>query len=136
MKNTVIKSIALGLAGLTMAAGPMAASAQTIAERGEARLAQMLEGREAGTPVACISAMRDNRLQVIDRVGLVYDAGDTIYVARVDNPNSLNGNDVPIIERFGSQLCRYDVRRTVDRYNGFVSGAVFLQDFVPYTKKG
>lgn len=134
MKNKVMKSIALGLAGMTMLAAPLAASAQSVAERGEARLAQMLEGRVAGTPVSCIPAMRDNRLQVIDRVGLVYDAGKTIYVARVNNPNSLNGNDVPIIERFGSQLCRHDVTRTVDRYNGFVSGAVFLQDFVPYTK--
>jgi len=41
-----------------------------------------------------------------------------------------------VIERFGSQLCKTDLTRTVDRHTGHVSGVVFLSDFVPYTKKG
>jgi hypothetical protein len=78
--------------------------------------------------------MRDNRLSVIEHVGVVYDGGDTIYVARPNNPRSLGSMDVPVIDRFGSQLCKQDLTRTIDRYNGHVSGVVFLGDFVPYTR--
>ena len=122
------------LAGLALALQPAMASAATPAEKGEAQLAKMLEGRTAGEPVSCISAMRNNRLTVIDYVGLVYDAGDTIYVARAENPSALSRNDVVVIERFGSQLCKQDIIRTVDRYQHYTTGAVFLQDFVPYKK--
>jgi hypothetical protein len=48
----------------------------------------MLEGRTAGEPVSCISALRSNRIEVIEHVGIVYDAGATIYVARPSNPDS------------------------------------------------
>ena len=41
-----------------------------------------------------------------------------------------------VIERFGSQLCHNDVIRTIDRYQGYITGAVFLDEFVPYTKQG
>jgi hypothetical protein len=132
-----MKAFATILAGAALVAmGASAASAETLAEKGEARLAQMLEGRTAGEPVNCISAVRSNRLEVIEHVGLVYDAGETIYVSRPSNPKSLGPWDVPIIERFGSQLCKTDVIRTVDRSGGYITGPVFLGDFVPYTKQG
>jgi hypothetical protein len=130
-----MKALATILAGAALAlSGATAASAQTLAEKGEARLAKMLEGRSAGEPVSCISAMRGNKLQVIEYVGLVYESGDTVYVARPSDPRSLGRNDVVIIDRFGSQLCKQDVVRTVDRHNGFISGVVFLSDFVPYKR--
>ncbi|MBB3991174.1 hypothetical protein [Croceicoccus naphthovorans] len=100
------------------------------AERGEARLAEMLAGRTAGEPQSCISAFADNRLTVIDETAVVYNAGDTIYVARPDN--SLDTQDVLVIERTGGQLCKQDFVRTVDRTLGFTTGVVFLGDFVPY----
>ncbi len=40
-----------------------------------------------------------------------------------------------MINRFGSQLCTQDVIRTVDRYSGFTTGAVFLREFTPYKKR-
>jgi hypothetical protein len=130
-----MKALATILAGAALAlSGATAASAQTLAEKGEARLAKMLEGRSAGEPVSCISAMRGNKLRVIEYVGLVYESGDTVYVARPSDPRSLGRNDVVIIDRFGSQLCKQDVVRTVDRHNGFMSGVVFLSDFVPYKR--
>ena len=129
--------LSLILAGAAVAlTGAASATAETRAEKGEAQLAKMLEGRTAGEPVQCISALRGDRVQVIEHVGIVYDAGKTIYVARAADPKSLGHWDVPIIERFGSQLCKTDVIRTVDRSGGFLSGVVFLNDFVPYTKAG
>jgi hypothetical protein len=132
-----MKTFALILAGAALAlTGATAASAETRAEKNEATLAKMLEGRTAGEPVKCISALRSNRIRVIDHVGIVYDAGDTIYVARATNPNHLDHWDVPIIERFGGQLCTNDIMRTVDRSSGHFTGPLFLNDFVPYTRRG
>ena len=133
-----MKRLALILAGAALAlTGATAATArETLAEKGEARLARMLEGRTPGEPVTCISAMRSNEIRVIEHVGIVYDAGRTIYVARITDPRMLDPWEVPVIQRFGSQLCSTDIIRTVDRAGGFFTGAVFLTDFVPYTRAG
>tara|TARA_A100001391_G_scaffold99255_2_gene65875 strand:+ start:7561 stop:7959 length:399 start_codon:yes stop_codon:yes gene_type:complete len=125
--------IALAAAS-TLALGVAPASAESPAERAEARLAERLEGRTAGEAKNCITTMNSNRLEVVERVGLVYERGDTIWVARTTTPNQLRFDDIPIIERFGSQLCRQDVIRTVDRSTGSFTGAVFLEKFVPYTR--
>lgn len=132
-----MKTFATILAGAALAlTGTAVAAKTTLAEEGEAKLARMLEGRVAGEPVTCISAMRSNRIEVIEHVGLVYDAGRTIYVARVADPRMLSRWDVPVIRRFGSQLCANDSMRTVDRGGGFTTGPLFLNDFVPYTRRG
>jgi hypothetical protein len=129
--------LALILAGAALAlTGATAASAETRAEKSEARLAKMLEGRTAGEPVKCISAFNGNNIQVIDHIGIVYDAGHTIYDARTTHPNQLDHWDVPVIERFGSQLCTNDIMRTVDRSSGHVTGPLFLDKFVPYSRRG
>jgi hypothetical protein len=94
----------------------------------------MLEGRTAGEPVSCISALNSNRIEVIEDVAIVYDSGETIYVARPTNPNALSRNDVIVIDRHGGQLCNTDVIRTIDRYQGYTTGAVFLDKFVPYKR--
>ena len=103
--------------------------------KNEARLEKMLEGRTAGEPVSCISQMQSNRLEVFEGVALVYDAGDTIYVARPTDPSTLRRDDVIVINRFGGQFCNTDVIRTVDRSGGFFTGVVFLKEFVPYKKQ-
>ena len=131
-----MKTLATILAGaaLALAAGAPA-YAETRAEKGEARLAKMLEGREAGQPVSCITPFRSDAVRIIDHVGIVFDDGKTIYVARpVNNPETLDSDDILVIERYGSQICRQDMMKTVDRYVGNLTGVVFLDNFVPYTK--
>lgn len=103
-------------------------------QRGEERLAEMLEGRVAGEPQSCISTFRSNALQVIPYVGLVYESGDTIYVARAANPRSLRRTDVLVIDRTSSQLCRTDIIRTMDRGSNSPTGVLFIEDWVPYTE--
>jgi hypothetical protein len=131
-----MKTLVTLLAGAALALTGATAALARSAEENEAKLARMLEGRTAGEPVNCISALRSNRMEVIEHVGIVYDSGNTIYVARPSNPDSLGRNDIVVIERYGGQLCSTDVIRTVDRYQGFTTGAVFLDKFVPYTKDG
>ena len=128
-----MKTLATILAGAALVLGGTAVSAKS-AEENEAKLARMLEGRTAGEPVSCISALNSNRLEVIEHVGIVYDAGSTIYVARPTDPRQLGRDDVVVIDRHGGQLCTSDVIRTIDRYQGFTTGAVFLDRFVPYSK--
>jgi hypothetical protein len=103
-------------------------------EREEARLAKLLEGRVPGKPESCITALSDNRLQFYDRTAVVYDAGDTIWVSRPTDPRSLDTRDVVVIRRTGSQLCKQDIIRTVDRTSGITTGVVFLENFVPYRR--
>jgi hypothetical protein len=130
-----MKIFAAILAGAALTLTGTATSAATTAEKGEERLARMLEGRTAGEPVACITTMRKNELQVIDEVGVVYDAGNTVYVARPTDPRMLRRTDALVIDRFSpSRLCVNDPIRTVNRHGGFFTGVVFLNDFVPYKK--
>jgi hypothetical protein len=137
-----MKTKILALAAAAMAvSGSLAVPAyagdghkQTTAEKGEAKLAKLLEGRTAGTPVNCISAFNSSDVQVIDETAVVYKTGKTIYVARPTNPKQLRRDDILVTKRTGSQLCSNDSMHTVDRTGGFPTGPVFLDDFVPYTK--
>jgi hypothetical protein len=104
---------------------------------GEEKLAEMIEGRVAGEPLSCIPTNGNNSLTVIDGTALVYKNGRTVYVNRTAHPKTLDSDDVLVIERFsGSTLCKLDQVRTVERTSGFMTGVVFMEDFVPYTKAG
>lgn len=104
--------------------------------RGEERLAKLLEGRVAGKPTSCIRTLPNQRMQTIEGVAYVYGSGNTIYVQRTRNPEAIDNNDTLVVNRFNaSQLCRLDIATTIDRFNGFFTGAVFFEDFVPYTRQ-
>jgi len=106
----------------------------TRVEREEARLATLLEGRVAGEPESCIAVFNIDRLRIYDRTAVTYETGDTIWVARPTDPRSLDTRDIVVVRRTGSQLCKQDVIRTVDRTSGITTGVVFLDDFVPYRR--
>ena len=131
----MLKALSITAASLALAvsAAPLAAQDQTREERAEQAFQELVEGRTAGEPIRCISTFQSNRLRVEEYVGLVYERGDTIWVARARNPRSLDRWDVPVIERYGSRLCTNDVMRTIDRTSGMFSGALTLGDWVPYT---
>lgn len=103
--------------------------------KGAERLAKVLDGRVAGEPVRCIRTVPNQRMQTIEGTAYVYGQGNTIYVQRTLNPETINETDALVTNRFNaSQLCRLDVMTTVDRVLGFFTGAVFFEDFVPYTR--
>ncbi len=103
--------------------------------KGEKRLAKLLEGREAGKPVSCIHTTPRQRVETIEGAAYVYGQGNTIWVQRTTAPEQIDDTDALIVNRFsGSELCRFDITTTVDRFNGFFTGAVFFEDFVPYTR--
>ena len=73
-------------------------------------------------------------MTILDRTALVYNAGSVIWVNRPDNARDLDDDDILVTRTFGSQLCRLDIVRTVDRTGGFQTGFVALGEFVPYRK--
>lgn len=110
------------------------ASAEPMTE-GEQRLAKLLEGRVAGEPLRCIRTLPNQRMTTINRTAYVYGSGNTIYVQRTRNPDQINDNDALVTRRFNAtELCRLDQMTTVDRVSGIFTGAVFFEDFVPYTR--
>lgn len=103
--------------------------------KGEERLAKLLEGRVAGQPVSCIRTIGRDRLQIIDGTAYVYGSGNTIYVQRTRDPQRIDDSDTLVTNRFSAtQLCRLDQATTIDRFTGIFTGAVFFDDFVPYTQ--
>jgi hypothetical protein len=143
LRPALTAALPLALAGLCFS--PLAAqnapteevnaTVHPTATKGEARLAKLLEGRAAGEPVRCIRSLPSQRMQTIDGTAYVYGSGTTIYVQRTRNPDQINDTDALVTNRFnGTALCRFDVMTAVDRVNGIFSGAVFFEDFVPYTR--
>jgi hypothetical protein len=98
------------------------------------QLAELLQGRQAGEPRRCISTFANNNLRIIDKTAIVYRDGKTIWVNRTRDPASLDDDDVLVIRRFGSDLCRLDDIRAVTRGTGMLRAVILLEDFVPYTK--
>lgn len=125
---------AIAITALALTSGAAGAK-QTAAEKGEAKLTKMLEGREAGKPVSCISNMQNRDLTVIDRTALVYGSGTTIYVNRTQDPRWIDRDDIIVTKPTNAaELCRMDSMHTMDRSTHMRGGAIMLDDFVPYTK--
>lgn len=103
--------------------------------KGDRELAKLLEGRTAGEPVRCIRAFPSQRMRTIEGTAYVYGQGDTIYVQRTRDPQRIDRTDALVSNRFGgSQLCKLDIMTTIDPITGIFTGAVFFEDFVPYTR--
>lgn len=146
--SSAFRPAVAGLAAALMLAGAMPAIAQSDGQpdvesnaeaatmtKGEKRLAKLLEGRVAGEPVRCIRTFPNLPMQTIEKTAYVYGRGDTIYVQRTQNPEDIDESDALVTRRFdATQLCRLDQMTTIDRVLGFFTGAVFFEDFVPYTR--
>lgn len=98
------------------------------------RLEKLLEGREAGKPVSCISTYDSRDMTIYDKTAIVFRSGSTLYVNRPQNADQLDSDDILVTRTFGAQLCRLDIVKTVDRGGRFETGFINLGDFVPYRK--
>lgn len=131
----MFKHIALAIAAFGMLSSPVLANENAQMTRGEEKLAKLLDGRVAGEPQSCIRTLGSRNLSQIDGTALTYRDGDTVWVNYTRNPDSIDDRDIMVIDRFsGSSLCRTDQVKLVDRVNGFLSGILLLDEFVPYKK--
>lgn len=111
-----------------------AASAKA-ASSGEAELAEMLEGRVAGSPVDCIPDHGSDGVRIVDGTAMVFRRGSTIYVNRLAGADFLDNWDLPVFYKWGgSKLCKLD-RVELRHRNSHIPGqTLHLAEFVPYTR--
>jgi hypothetical protein len=128
-----MRTIALALAGFALFAAGSAIQAKPRLTS-EEQLAKLIEGREAGKPVSCISQWDTRDMQVLDKTAIVYGRGNTIWVNRPANAEQLDDDDILVTKVHGAQFCRLDIVHTVDRTGHFTTGFVSLGEFVPYRR--
>lgn len=121
-----------GLAIMLVAAAPLAA--QDRPAKGEAELAEILDGRIEGAPVDCISESDARSMKIVDGTAFVFGRGRTLYVNRPAGPAMLDDSDLPVFEQWSSRLCRMDHVELRDRFSHIGGPTLFLESFVPYSR--
>jgi hypothetical protein len=133
----MMRSLLTGLALVLAAAGTPALARQSAHERGEAELAKEIQGLIPGNPEPCLSLSRITGSYIIDSTAIIYRTlGGKVYVNRPRGADMLRQDDIPVQFVYGSQLCRLDRIKLLDRSTRTQRGFVGLGDFVPYTKPG
>ena len=102
----------------------------------EARLEKLIGDRVPGKPVDCVNLRDVQSSQIIDGTAIVYRVGSRLYVNRPQSgARWLDDDDILATRTIGSQLCRIDTVKLIDRTSRFQRGFVILGDFVPYTRR-
>jgi len=127
---TLSKLIPVALAVVALGATLPAAAAAD--EKGEAKLAKLLDGRVPGEPVRCLDRTRRDNLEVIDRTAMVFKDGDTYYVNRPSGVNFLSWSDIPVFKIWGNELCKMDIVHLRDRSTGMGGASMTMNEFIPY----
>ncbi|WP_375271882.1 hypothetical protein [Sphingomonas sp.] len=126
------------LYSLTAAAIALAATSSTAAPRPDANaeLRQLLAGRVAGKPIDCLPLTTITGNTIVTGRAIVYRVGARLYVnePRGDGARWLHRDDVLVTRTVGSNLCRLDIVRLLDRTSRIPGPFVSLGQFVPYTK--
>jgi hypothetical protein len=102
-------------------------------------LSKQLGGKVAGKPVNCISDFNgSNIIRISDDILLYRVSGNLVYKnnLRSSCPGLARDSDIIVTEQFGSQKCRGDLLRMVDRTSGMQGPVCSLGEFVPYRKAG
>lgn len=106
-----------------------------LTEKQSALLAKELKDKVAGKPVNCISDFNAvNMTRISDSILLYRVSGRLVYknTLRYTCPGIARDTDIIVSEQFGSQKCRGDLIRLVDRTSGIPGAVCSLGEFVPY----
>jgi hypothetical protein len=127
---------ALSLA-LLSACGEVDSTPQPLTEKQVTLLDRELGNKVAGQPVSCISDFNGTDLvRVSDNILLYRVSSNLVYknTLRSSCRGLARDDDIIVSEQFGSQKCRGDVLKLVDRTSGIPGGFCTLGEFVPYRK--
>jgi hypothetical protein len=129
-----VAALALPLT-LVTACGQVDSTPKPLTEKQSAMLMKELGGKVAGKPVNCISDFNaTNTIRVSDNILLYRVSGRLVYQNNLRS--ACNGlardTDIIVSEQFGSQKCKGDIIRLVDRTSGIPGGVCSLGEFVPY----
>lgn len=130
-----MRSLLTSLAALLAASAAPALARQSAHERGEAELAKEIKGLIPGAPEKCLALSRIVGSHIIDHTAIIYSTlGGKIYVNRTRGAELLRDDDIPVQFVYGSELCRLDRVKLLDRTSRMERGFIGLDDFVPYAK--
>ncbi len=112
-----------------------ATTSQT-AQGPDPKLTAALEGRVAGKSQNCIRLDQATGNEIYRDTILYRTSRSTYFLADAPGCGSSSGNNDYILVQnvFGSQLCRGDIVRLVERVGGFTGGACAIRGFTPYVK--
>ena len=136
MRTITIAAILPALAVLA-SCGEMDSTPQPLTDKQAAVLTKQLNGKVAGAPVRCISDYNStNLVRVSDDILLYRVSGNLVYQnnLRSSCPGLARDSDIIVSEQFGSQKCRGDLIKLVDRTSGIQGPVCSLGEFVPYRK--
>jgi hypothetical protein len=140
MQNAMIALCLIATFGLSACAMSEAENSPVPLTDKQAKLLDKeLAGKTPGTAVRCISDMvNSNIIRVSDDMLLYRVSGRLVYQNRLRSscPGLARDHDVIVSELYGSQQCRGDIIRLVDRVGGIPGPVCVLGDFVPYRKNG
>jgi hypothetical protein len=132
----ILKLAALALPlTLVAACGKVDSTPKPLTEKQTAVLTTELNGKVAGEPVNCINDFNGtNIIRVSDNILLYRVSGRLVYQNNLRSTCSglARDNDIIVSEQFGSQKCKGDIIRLVDRTSGISGGVCSLGEFVPY----
>lgn len=118
-----------------LAAAPVAAKGPSMQERGEARLAKMLQGYVPGQKVRCVDLTDITNQTVIDGTAVVFwGLGGKAWVNRPNGAEFLREDNILITKPFGNQNCRLDIVHQRDRFTHMPGPAITFGDFTVYNK--
>ena len=133
--------ITLGISASALITGCSMSDTQStpmaLTEKQSKLLTKQIGGKVAGKAVSCISsAQNTNIIRVSDDMLLYKVSGRLVYQNRLKSPcpGLASDRDIMVTEQFGSQQCRGDIIKLVDRIGGIPGPFCSLGDFVPYRK--
>jgi len=123
------------LASCTTAPQPTARAADKQAE-----FAQLLAGKVAQRPIACLPHYQSNDMRVIDEDTIAFrDGARRTFVTHMNGGCSNLGNTsyALVTKLYGTaSLCSGDIARVVDTLNGMTVGSCSFGEFTPYVRPG
>ena len=133
--------IALGISASVLLAGCSMTDTESmpiaLTDKQSKLLQKQIGGKVAGEAVSCISsAQHTDIIRVSDDMLLYKVSGRLVYQNRLRSPchGLASDRDIMVTEQFGSQQCRGDIIKLVDRIGGLPGPFCVLGDFVPYRK--
>ena len=94
-----------------------------------------LVGRTAGLPQNCVTTTQLDVLRPSENAPhvMLYGSGRTIWANNLGSCR-FGYDDILVMQLYGSQLCRGDIVRSLDRLSRIPGPACVLGDFVPYRR--
>ena len=134
MRPITVAASALTLS-LLAACAPVDSTPQPLTDKQSMVLSKQLAGKVAGEPQNCINDFNNTNLVRVSDDILIYRVSSRLVYEnrlRYSCPGLARDNDIIVTEQFGSQRCKGDIFRLVDRTSGIQGPTCSLGEFVPY----